>query len=287
MSEMQPGPSAAPQLGEAPGELSADGPLGRCRNVVVVGSGRSGTSLVAGLIASAGHHLGRRLIQANEANPRGFFEDFRTVLVNEQILAPYTTELPRPRFTQGPVHQRPLLDMQRWLAVPAPDAEIQASPDLERKMLSTIVRAPWCRKDPRFCHTLPVWESCYGDAIRICVFREPSRTANSMMTLARLQQVELTFDGALEIWAAAYLKILGQHRHRGEWVFVHYDQVLDGSALPRLERAVGARLDASVADAALRRAGAEGSWPPALGEIYGELCDAAGFRATVTAPTVI
>jgi hypothetical protein len=253
---------------------------GQCRNVVVIGSGRSGTSLVAELVASAGHHMGRRLIKASKVNPRGFFEDLHTVLVNEQILAAYTEDPPRSRFTPGLIYQRPLKDMQRWLAVPPPDATIQGLPHLEPKMRSTIVRAPWCRKDPRFCHTLPVWGQLFGDAVRICVFREPGRTANSMIALARLQGVDLTFGGALEVWAAAYTKVLRHHRYQGEWVFVHYDQVLDGAAVPRLERAVGASLDGSVADAALRRSAADGGLPAAVAEIYQELCDTAAFCAT-------
>jgi hypothetical protein len=245
------------------------------RNVVVIGSGRSGSSLVAGLVASAGHHMGRRLVRANDANPRGFFEDFRTILVNEQLLAPYTDQSPPPRFTGQPIHVQPLKELQRWLAVPPPDAVIAAPAELEPKMQATITRHPWGRKDPRFCHTLPAWEPLFGDAVRICVFREPSRTANSMVGVAAQQRLELSYDGALEIWAAAYLRVLRRHRHHGDWLFVHYEQVLDGTALPRLEDAVGARLDGGFTDTALRRASPAGSWPGALDEIYAELCDAA------------
>jgi hypothetical protein len=235
-------------------------------DVVVVGSGRSGSSLVAGLVAGAGHHMGRRLVRANEFNPRGFFEDFRTLLVNEQLLAPYAGQT--------------LKELQRWLAVPPPEAVITAPAGLVPKMRATLDGSPWCRKDPRFCHTLPAWEPLFGDAVRICVFREPSRTANSMVALAQRQRVELTYDRALEVWAAAYLRVLRRHRHHGQWLFVHYDQVLDGSALPRLEEAVGARLDASFADTALRRASPAGAWPAALDEIYADLCDAAGFTVS-------
>jgi hypothetical protein len=255
-----------------------DGESGR-RNVVVVGSGRSGSSLVAGLVASAGHHMGRRLVRANDANPRGFFEDFRTILVNERLLAPYTDESPPPRFTGAPIHVQPLKELQRWLAVPPPGAVIAAPADLEPKMRATIAREPWGRKDPRFCHTLPAWEPLFGDAVRICVFREPSRTANSMVALAGLQRVELSYDGALEIWAAAYQQVLRRHRYHGDWLFVHYEQVLDGSALPRLEEAVGARLDGDFIDTELRRASPAGSWPAELDELYAELCDAAEVTA--------
>jgi hypothetical protein len=230
-------------------------------DVVVVGSGRSGSSLVAGLMASAGHHMGRRLLPPNQANPRGFFEDFRTILVNEKLLAPYT----------------PLRDLQRWLAVLPPEVSIDAPPDLTPDMQATIVRSPWCRKDPRFCYTLPAWQPWYREAVRICVFREPSRTANSLVASVPLQKLELSYDGALEIWAAAYLQVLRRHRHHGDWIFVHYDQILDGTALPRLESAAGARLNPDFIDPALRRASPDGGWPAELDEIYDELCDAAGY----------
>jgi hypothetical protein len=258
---------------------TVDGERRHRRNVVVVGSGRSGTSLVAGLIATAGYHMGRHLVRANDANPRGFFEDYRTLLVNEQLLAPYTREVPRPRFTPTPIYPRPLGELQRWLAVLGPEVTVQLPPELEPKLRATISGSPWCRKDPRFCHTLPAWEPLIGDAVRVCVFREPSRTANSMVKVAAQQRVELSFDGGLEVWASAYLQVLRRHRRRGEWVFVHYDQVLDGDGVGRIEEAVGARLDADAADTALRRSPAVGRWPAAIGEIYDELCEAARFRA--------
>jgi hypothetical protein len=248
------------------------------RNVVVVGSGRSGTSLVAGLIATAGHHMGGHLVRANEANPKGFYEDYRTLLLNEKLLAPHTTTVPKPRFSNVPIYPEPLGELQRWLAVLWPEVTVEAQPDLDAKMRASLPASPWCRKDPRFCYTLPAWEPLFGDALRLCVFREPNRTANSMVTVAARQQVKLSFEGALEIWAACYSQVLRHHRRRGEWVFVHYDQVLDGTGIPRLEAAIGARLDAEVADVALRRAPAAGQWPPGLDEIYGELCEAAGFN---------
>jgi hypothetical protein len=247
------------------------------RNVVVVGSGRSGTSLVAGLVATAGHHLGRHLVRANEANPKGFFEDYRTLLTNEKLLAPFTTELPSPRYSQRPIYPEPLRDLQRWLAVLWPEETVPPRPDLESAMRACLTAAPWCRKDPRFCHTLPAWEPLFGDAVRVCVFREPNRTANSMVSLAAQQRVKLSFEGALEVWASCYLQVLRRHRHTAEWLFVHYDQVLDGSGIPRLARAVGASLDAGVVDPALRRSPAAGRWPAAVDEIYRELCEAARF----------
>jgi hypothetical protein len=258
--------------------VTADRETAPPRNVVVVGSGRSGTSLVAGLVATAGHHMGGHLLKANDFNPRGFFEDYRTLLLNEKLLAPHTTEPAAARFTAAPVLARPLGQMQRWLAALPLEVEVRAPAGLEPKLRSTINGTPWCRKDPRFCHTLPAWEPVFGDALRVCVFREPSKTANSMVSLAHRQGVELTFDGAVEVWAAAYLRILSRHRHHGEWLFIHYDQLFGSSVIDRLEQAVVARFDRSVVDAGLRRSAATGQWPEAVDEIYRELCDAAGFE---------
>lgn len=251
----------------------------RGRNVVVVGSGRSGTSLVAGLISTAGHHMGRHLVNANDANPRGFFEDYRTILVNEQLLAPYTREVPQPRYTRSQIHSRPLGELERWLAVLWPETTVPLPPELEPKLRATITDTPWCRKDPRFCYTLPAWEPVIDDAVRVCVFREPSRTANSMVSVAARQHVELSYDGAVEVWTASYLQVLRSHRQRGDWVFLHYDQVLDGTGIGRLEQAIGAQLDASFVETELRRASPDGQWPAAVGEVYDELCELAGYSA--------
>lgn len=43
--------------------------------IVVLGSGRSGTSLVAGVLTLLGFDPGARLIPADETNPKGHFED--------------------------------------------------------------------------------------------------------------------------------------------------------------------------------------------------------------------
>ena len=43
--------------------------------IVVAGMHRSGTSLVAGYLQSLGVDMGARLLAADHANPRGYFED--------------------------------------------------------------------------------------------------------------------------------------------------------------------------------------------------------------------
>jgi hypothetical protein len=57
--------------------------------VLVVGVGRSGTSLLAGILGQLGFHIPRPEVKANSTNPRGFGEprwvvDFHAALLRSQ-----------------------------------------------------------------------------------------------------------------------------------------------------------------------------------------------------------
>lgn len=53
---------------------------------LVLGSGRSGTSLVAGMLDRAGYYTGDNYLVGRLANPRGFFEDSRVNSINDALL---------------------------------------------------------------------------------------------------------------------------------------------------------------------------------------------------------
>jgi hypothetical protein len=44
------------------------------KTCIILGSGQSGTSMVAGTLAGAGYFMGERLYRPRESNPRGFLE---------------------------------------------------------------------------------------------------------------------------------------------------------------------------------------------------------------------
>jgi Uncharacterized protein conserved in bacteria len=67
----------------------------RMRNCLILGSGRSGTSMVAGTLASAGYFIGDNLYPRLASNPKGFFEDPEINAINEDLLARI---LPKPFF---------------------------------------------------------------------------------------------------------------------------------------------------------------------------------------------
>jgi hypothetical protein len=244
------------------------------RDCVVVGCGRSGTSLAAGLLARAGYDCGDDLLPADDGGPTGFFEASRMNAINERLLAPYDGEPPAPNG-----YSRALRDGERWLSLLPPDVEVRAPEELRQAMAEAIPSSPYCCKDPRFGYTLGAWRPLFAGALFVCVFRHPLATATSIARQVRYG--DLTVDGATsaEIWKAIYSRVLGAHRHHGQWLFVHYEQLLDGSGVSRLGRALGARLDAQLADRELSRSHPGERIPADSAAIYRELCAHAGHAA--------
>lgn len=58
-------------------------------NCLILGSGRSGTSMLAGILHQAGYFMGDKLHKPELSNPKGFFEWMTINQINEQILAAY------------------------------------------------------------------------------------------------------------------------------------------------------------------------------------------------------
>ncbi len=55
------------------------------KTIVVLGAGRSGTSLLCGILSILGADFGKRLIPADASNPRGYFESYEFIKLNESI----------------------------------------------------------------------------------------------------------------------------------------------------------------------------------------------------------
>ncbi len=245
-------------------------------NALVLGSGRSGTSMVAGSLKRAGYFMGDHLYPARDSNPLGFFEDPEVNGLNEELLAAHV-----------PADQR-LGPMQRWLATLDQCVDPSLSPTLEQRVRALTSRAPFCFKDPRFAYTLPAWRPELAGTRFVCVFRDPAVTAASIVkecaSADYLRGVPMDAARALEIWCASYRQIVERHRHQGEWLFLHYDQVVEGregregpEGLERLAAFLGAPVDGSFPTARLRRSRAQQPASAEARRLYAELCDLASF----------
>jgi hypothetical protein len=140
--------------------------------VVVLGSGRSGTSLLMQVLAALGLRVSEEMIEARRDNPRGFYEDAPIVRIQADLLR---------ALGAWPFHPLPA----DWLAAPATDA---AARDLAAVLEKRLEGGGglWGFKDPRTATFLPLWRRLFtqlGVVPRyVLALREPGAVIRSFMT---------------------------------------------------------------------------------------------------------
>ena len=250
------------------------------RNCLILGSGHSGTSMAAGVLSRTGYFMGKDLYPGDEGNPKGYFEDQEINQINEELLGQVVP--PRPSGTVGELFfkTRPV-DGQRWVAMVPPGSSISCPSHLAERIKLITKNEPFCLKDPRFCYTLPAWNSFLKDALFICVFRHPGATAKSIVKESQRysENLYLDFNKALQIWEMMYTHILDIHYPKGgDWLFIHYEQFFDGSAFDKLKKNLNATLYCDFVEPKLNRSTATNTLPTGLSLIYQELCNKAEYN---------
>ncbi len=252
------------------------------RSCVILGSGRSGTSMLAGTLSAAGYYMGGTMLNPTPSNPKGYFECAEINDLNNELIAPLTAV--RPSGLLGYLFPWRLSTNLLWLA--DIDLEARARPTTQQldRIREFSSREPFCFKDPRFCYTLDAWRPALNDAAFLCVFREPGRTVSSIRRDVREQYpyerykgFHLTNQRALEAWTSMYQHVLEKHSKEGQWIFLHYDQILDGSAIPQIEAPLNVKVDTSFVDPNLKRSPDSGDLPPLALQTYQRLCVNAGY----------
>ena len=246
------------------------------RNIIILGSGRSGTSLVSGTLGKAGYFMGDCLLRPSEINPKGFFEDSEVNGINEEVLEIFAKKRP-PILGRWFFRDRPL-KWQRWLAsIPLSTKFIptKVSHEIIERIRKVTAKAPYCYKDPRFCYTLPIWRPFLNNTVFICVFREPAIIAESILKMCkegRLHPLSINFNQAINIITLMYCHIIEIHCKKGEWLFIHYNQVMTERGLSKLEKFTGAIADRSFADSSLHRSFSHKPIPKETMQVYQKLC---------------
>lgn len=124
------------------------------RNCLILGSGRSGTSMLAGCLSSAGYFMGDNLMPPNEQNPKGYFESFGIEAINEDLLEQVCPR--RPKVWVGrTLFQQRLRRRKRWLAILPTPPQFRVGTDLAQRTGVPTATGPFCFKARRFCYTLP------------------------------------------------------------------------------------------------------------------------------------
>lgn len=257
------------------------------KNCLILGSGRSGTSMLGGILHQAGYFMGDKLYLPTPSNPKGFFEWREITEINEGILACYNK---RPsskimkRLFKRYVERKPGKN-QRWLSsIPTKVDISNSNMTIEEKIKYVIEREPFCFKDPRFSYTLPVWKRFLKpDTLFICVFREPDVTVSSILkeckTRDYLSDLIINKKIAYRVWVNIYSHIITKNIDCFDhFFFIHYNQIYDGSALPSLARFLDADLKSDFVDRNLKRTTTDNLLPGNVKKLYKKLCKQANYR---------
>ncbi len=217
--------------------------------ILICGSGRSGTSAVARLVHEAGISVGNDLIEPDEFNAEGYFEERLVVMMNDALLND--------------------VGLHKWFSV-ASRAEILAAAHARGDMMREIVAAAtpaW--KDPRFSWTLEAWMELLPEPPRVIVcLRSPDEVVASTLRYYGLGGDEPT--RAVEHgWRAEYerlLEVIDEYRLDATSVdFGELNADPEAAVVP-LERFVGRKLDPGFVRRDLRHH--RGGVPEHLRDVY-------------------
>jgi len=222
--------------------------------------------------------MGPRLHRPTASNPKGFFESRPINRLNDAIIRRVVPT--RPPIIGRWTHPQRLGRTHMWLAsLEHPAPELTCTEHQRKKMTAFVSRQPFAFKDPRFSYTLPVWRPVLGNAAFICVFRHPGATARSILKelqRPRYAGLTLTEETVLELYATMYEHILNKHRYHGDWLFLHFDQVIDHDGLERLSDFLDADVDTTFPESTLRRSQVGECRSNRALAVYTELCALAG-----------
>jgi hypothetical protein len=197
------------------------------RLLLVVGVGRSGTSLLSGMLGQLGFRIPQPEVQADDTNPRGFGEprwvvDFHTRLLRERRV---TVNDARPAAWDATTAAG---------EVPAVQAEL-------RGWLADELRAPGAVlvKDPRTVWFLPLWMRCAAELGASTSFVTMLRHPAEIVTSARRSYGTGLTEASR---AAAWINVILQTEHvtrAAPRAFVRYEDLL-ADWLPEVRRLGGA-----------------------------------------------
>lgn len=250
------------------------------KNVLILGSGRSGTSMVTGALAKNGYFLGENpeYLGKNQSNPKGFFEDREVNTINEDILSKSLINFPerlRRRFFPSYTFYR-----ARWLARLPLSYFPKSDETIDKRIEQVVSKKPFCYKDPRFSYTLPYWKKFLPEnTLFLVVYRHPSLTARSIQRECEespaLQKLKMSHNIALKVWRLMYshiLKTYSDDDKKQNWAFVHYDQMYKENKINSLESFLQVKIDTGFAEKKFSRSGESfGEITQKEKEIYSQL----------------
>lgn len=158
--------------------------------LAIAGMHRSGTSLTASILGSAGVYLGDRLVGVDVGNDKGHFEDVDFVEFHKQVLRSQSLDADGLTFqTQMPVADR----------------YVKIAQDLTKEKSRHCL---WGWKDPRTTLFLDFWLQLLPDANFLLVYRSPWEVVDSLYRRGTDEAIAAYPEKAVELWMHYNQKML-------------------------------------------------------------------------------
>jgi hypothetical protein len=203
--------------------------------VVILGSGRCGTSMVTRMLSLCGLQIGPESAMngSDDSNPTGYWEHVEIDRLNHEILYHFGGADALPADLPEGWHK------EKWLEPIALQAKV---------VLGRIAAdgEPWGWKDNNIGHTLPFWQSLVPNLKLVVCFRNPVDVCKSFDLMFANKRSDIYFAlgrQGMHIWETTYLKIL-KHTQPEDRIFVSYEQFFPDyhSELSRVLSFVGMRM---------------------------------------------
>jgi len=208
------------------------------KNCLILGSARSGTSMLGGMLFNSGYFMGDNLYPPNETNPKGFFECDFINGINEHILIAYDDQKKHDQSYFSNYKNSPFKPNygQRWLAYFDHDTNVNnLNEEIEHKIRLALAEPVFAYKDPRLNFTIPIWNKFLNlETVFIVMFRNPIVTIQSVLDECKrsdyLKDFYIDKHLAETIWQNNYLSILKHVQEIGmdRFLFIEYEQLLKG-----------------------------------------------------------
>lgn len=258
-------------------------------NIIILGAGRSGTSMTTGLFSEGNYFMGDKLNKPNETNPKGQFEDSHINQLNESLIEKVINS--RPTGWTGKVFfsRRPG-NSQMWLSVlKKPVDSVRLNDQQKQKIQYYASKSPYCYKDPRFSYSLPLWIPYLTNTKFIIVFRHPASTVNSMMLqkqrVAHLNGFNYNHKYLFKVYESMYnhiLNVILPLFKVSDYLVIHYNQLFESTKLDQIEAFSEYKINRSFPDLALVKPGSIKHLvlPNSTIHLYDKLCALSGYTKT-------
>ncbi len=176
--------------------------------ILVLGMHRSGTSALTGSLYNLGIDLGNNLLEADNANQKGYFENSKIVQINDIILSSIDSKWDDEFFN--------LEKLERI------NYEIQNIKDIIEKDFKNSEL--FAIKDPRLCYLFPLWEKALKELninIKVLLpYRNPIEVSNSLV-----KRDNFTKEKGLLLWMHYFLLAEKFSRNYNR-VFVNFNDLI-------------------------------------------------------------